>query len=296
LAVLLSQAQRRLTGPPTVGGPGRNPVDEGVKRAAMPPVLDRAEILPWVAPAFEEAPLAQEQDLEPRPEPVLAPALEAGPQRHLVRPQRVAQLLADGAAVAEPLAPPSGGQTGRHRGAVIDRPRREAHGYQLAAVVQEEVPLQAKEPVQAALPRWARPANTWCEGRRRWGQTLRGPESIKARPRRAARRVLRKAHQGAKADRLSASRRLSPGRPGNSVGRSLAGMSLGEVLEGARAGQVEPDPPPPDRPKRQAGRPLAASAPGAREDLRRVLSPERLEVAATIIDGREGGYPVHRNA
>ena len=138
--------ERRFLGLVTIGDEAAEEIDEEVDGAAMAGVLNLRNVLELVEDGFDNGAFAQQEFIRPQEEARFHPPLDRGQQVHAERGQ---ELLGQGRRdipfVGKEL--PKEGLCEFGDGlAVIGIARGEGHPQQLAAIIDDEVELEAKEP------------------------------------------------------------------------------------------------------------------------------------------------------
>lgn len=134
-----------------VGAEAGHQMDQEVERTAMAGMLDLADVLELVVDRLDERPLAQEQLVAQVHEDVAHVLAPLGDEPHSVLEEELfGQWLGDVALVADELAeqPPD---EARDRLAVVHVTGRQAEGEQFAALVDDQMELEAVEPADRGL-------------------------------------------------------------------------------------------------------------------------------------------------
>jgi hypothetical protein len=113
-------------------------VDDAVDRATVASVLDLTDIFQLIVHALDQRPLAQQEFIEKWHQLVLHITLQFGNSLQTFCPSLLEQFLADGAAIAKPLAPEFTDQF-LDGAAVITMAWCEREGQQLALLVNDQM-------------------------------------------------------------------------------------------------------------------------------------------------------------
>jgi hypothetical protein len=146
-----TDVERRPLLSPRVGDEPSQQVDEAVRHTPVAAMLDLRDVPELIHHALDDGAPAQHDPVEQRPEPVPHPDLEAGDELHAFVIQRLEERLRDVALITEELAEQPLDQL-RHGSPIVRVARRQPHREQFAAVIDNQVELEAEEPVHARPP------------------------------------------------------------------------------------------------------------------------------------------------
>ena len=128
-----------------IGDEAGHQIDQEVVDAAVTGMSDLRDVLQLVGNRLDEGALAQHELVKQQQQAVLHVLAQAGDEMNVLGQELVGERLGDVTLVAEQLAKEPSGQVG-HRPAVIDIAGRQVESQQLAAIVDHQVQLEAKEP------------------------------------------------------------------------------------------------------------------------------------------------------